>query len=59
MKRYSAFTVMVANDISERLYIFDDANNTSWDIVPYSAFRSKDTGDQLSSMLNKMSSGRL
>jgi predicted RNA-binding protein len=59
MKRYSAFTVMIANDISERLYIFDDLSSSSWDIVPYSAFRNKDTGDQLNAMLNKMSSGRL
>jgi len=59
MKRYSAFTVMIANDISERLYIFDDIKATNWDVVPYSAFRNKDTGDQLNAMINKMSSGRL
>jgi hypothetical protein len=59
MKRYSAFTVMIANDISERLYIFDDLQTANWDVVPYSAFRNKDTGDQLNAMLNKMSSGRL
>jgi len=59
MKRYSAFTVMVANDVSERLYIFDSMSSASWDVVPYSAFRNKDTGDQLNAMLNKMSSGRL
>jgi hypothetical protein len=59
MKRYTAFTVMIANDISERLYIFDDLNAANWDVVPYSAFRNKDTGDQLNAMLNKMSSGRL
>jgi hypothetical protein len=59
MKRYSAFTVMVANDVSERIYIYDNLGNASWDVVPYSALRNKDTGDQLNAMLNKMSSGRL
>jgi hypothetical protein len=59
MKRYSAFTVMIANDVSERLYIFDDQESANWDVVPYSAYRNKDTGDQLNAMLNKMSSGRL
>ena len=59
MKRYSAFTIMVTNDVSERVYIFDDLDNISWNVVPYSAFRNKDTGDQLNSMLSKMASGRL
>jgi hypothetical protein len=59
MKRYSAFTIMVTNDTSERVYIFDDLDNISWNVVPYSAFRNKDTGDQLNSMLSKMASGRL
>jgi hypothetical protein len=59
MKRYSTFTIMIANDISERLYILDDAGNANWDVVPYSAFRNKDTGDQLNAMLTKMSGGRL
>jgi len=59
LKRYSAFTIMIANDISERVYIFDDLQAANWDVVPFSAFRNKDTGDQLNSMLNKMSSGRL
>jgi len=55
MKRYSAFSIMVASDISERLYIFDDPDNISWDIVPYGAIRSKDTGDKLESTLMKLS----
>jgi hypothetical protein len=59
LKRYSAFTIMIANDISERVYIFDDLQAANWDVVPYSAMRNKDTGEQLNSMLNKMSSGRL
>jgi hypothetical protein len=59
MKRYSAFTVMIANDVSERLYIFDSLENINWDVVPYSSFRNKDSGDQLNAMLNKMSSGRM
>lgn len=56
MKRYSAFTLMIANDVSERLYIFDDPDSVSWNVVPYSAIRSKDTGDQLTSALAKMAS---
>jgi hypothetical protein len=54
MKRYSAFTLMVANDISERLFIYDDPDSISWSVVPYSALRSKDTGDQLTSALMKI-----
>jgi hypothetical protein len=57
MKRYSAFTVMIANDISERLFIYDDVQAVNWDVVPYSSFRNKDTGDQLDSMLSKMRRG--
>jgi hypothetical protein len=59
LKRYSAFTIMVANDVSERLFIFDSPSNVNWDVVPYSSFRNKDSGDQLNAMLSKMSSGRL
>jgi len=58
MKRYSAFTLMIANDVSERLYIFDDPDNISWNVVPYATLKSKDTGDQLTSALIKMSRGR-
>jgi hypothetical protein len=57
MKRYSAFTVMVANDAGERLYIYDDPDNISWNVIPYSAIRNKDTGDQLTAALTKMSRG--
>jgi len=57
MKRYSAFTVMVANDPGERVYIFDDLENIDWNLVPYSALKGKDTGDQLSSALMKISRG--
>jgi len=57
MQRYSAFTLMIANDVSERVYIYDDPNNISWNVVPYGAFRNKDTGEQLNAMLSKMSMG--
>jgi hypothetical protein len=57
MKRYSAMSIMIANDASERLYIYDSPENISWDVVPYSALRNKDTGDQLTSALMKI--GRL
>jgi len=54
MKRYSAMSIMVANDASERLYMYDDPSNISWDIVPYAALKGKDTGDQLTSALMKI-----
>jgi hypothetical protein len=54
MKRYSAMSIMIANDASERLYIYDSPENISWDVIPYSAIRNKDTGDQLVSALNTM-----
>ena len=54
MKRYSAMSVMIANDASERLYIYDSPENISWDVVPYSALRNKDTGDQLTSALMQL-----
>jgi hypothetical protein len=57
MKRYSAFTVMVANDAGERLFIYDDPDSISWNVIPYGAVRSKDTGDQLTAALTKMSRG--
>lgn len=54
MKRYSAFTLMVANDAGQRAYIFDDQDDISWNVVPYSALLGKDTGDQLSAALAKL-----
>jgi len=54
MKRYSAMSIMIANDASERMYMYDDPSNISWDIVPYSALKNKDTGDQLTSALTKI-----
>ena len=55
MKRYSALTVMVANDPGQRAYIFDDQENISWNVVPYSALTGKDSGDQLNAALSKLS----
>jgi hypothetical protein len=54
MKRYSAFTLMIANDPGQRVYIMDDQDDISWNIVPYSALAGKDNGEQLNSVLNKM-----
>ena len=59
MKRYSAFSVMIANDPAQRLYVFDDLDNISWNVVPYSALLSKDSGDQLTSALAKLSRDRI
>ncbi len=57
MKRYSAINIMVANDISEKLFVFDDIDAISWNIIPYSEIRGKTSGDQLTSALLKL--GRL
>lgn len=54
MKRYSAFTLMVASDAGQRVYILDDQDNISWNVVPYSALTGKDSGDQLNAALTKM-----
>ena len=54
MKRYSAFTLMVANDASQRVYIMDDQDNINWNVVPYAAFAGKDSGEQLNAALTKM-----
>lgn len=58
MKRYSAFTVMVANDASERLYILDDPDNINWEVLPYSAIQGKESGDRLISALTQIKRGR-
>lgn len=54
LKRYSALSIMVANDIAERLYIYDNPGMPSWEVVPYSAFRGKEAGDQLSALASKL-----
>ena len=41
MKRYSAFTLMVANDAGQRMNILDDQDAISWNVVPYSALSGK------------------
>lgn len=54
MKRYSAFTLMIANDAGQRVNIFDDQDNISWNVVPYTALVGKDNGDQLNAVLTKL-----
>lgn len=54
MKRYSAFTVMIANDAGQRMSILDDQDAMSWNVIPYSALTGKDGGDQLNAALAKM-----
>lgn len=54
MKRYSAFSIMVANDPGQRLYIFDDPDAISWNVVPYSSLMGKDSGDQLVAALSRL-----
>ena len=55
MSRYSAFSIMIANDVSQRLYIFDDPDALNWNVIPYSTMMGKDTGEQLDAVLKKMS----
>ena len=54
MKRYSAFTLMIANDAGQRAFILDDSSAISWNVVPYSALTGKDSGEQLNAALTKM-----
>ena len=54
MKRYSAFTLMIADDAAQRIYMLNDADDISWNVVPFSAIIGKDTGDQLTSALAKL-----
>jgi hypothetical protein len=55
LKRYSAFSIMIASDPSERVYVFDDPDNISWNVIPYSAIRNRDSSDQLTSALIRAS----
>lgn len=50
---------MIANDPSERVYVFDDPDNISWNVIPYSAIRNRDSSDQLTSALIRASQGRI
>lgn len=58
MKRYSAFAIMVANDIGERLYIYDDLDSISWEVVPYSAIRTKEGTDQMTAAFMRLADRR-
>lgn len=53
MKRYSAMNLMVANDTLERVFIFNDIDSASWDVVPYDALRGRDSSDLMASIANK------
>lgn len=55
MKKYSAFTIIIADDPAQRVYIYNDEDDISWNVVPYSAIVGKDTGDQLTSALSRLS----
>ena len=52
MRRYAAFSLMVANDVQEKVYIYDDEENSGWNIVSYRTFKS--TGSNDSSALEDM-----
>jgi len=45
MKRYSAMNLMVANDALERVFVFNDVDAMSWDVIPYDALRNKDSSE--------------
>jgi hypothetical protein len=59
MKKYSAFSIMIVSDPAERVYVFDDPENISWNVIPYSALRNRDSADQLSSALIRATQGRI
>ena len=54
MRRYSAMTLMSANDTLERVFVFDDIDANSWNVVPYSALRGKDSSEQLAAQLSNL-----
>ena len=53
MKRYSAMNLMIADDTLERVFIFNDIDSASWDVVPYDAIRGRDSSDLMASIANK------
>lgn len=60
LKRYSALSLMIANDSGERMYIFDDIDNISWNVVPYAALQSHNNNDSsLVSALSRLERGRI
>ena len=38
----------------QRVYIYDDVDAISWNVVPYSALMGKDSGDQLVAALSRL-----
>ena len=59
MKRYSAFSIMIVNDPTERVYVFDDPESISWNVIPYSALRNRDNADNITSALIRATQGRI
>ena len=57
MKRYSAMNLMIANDSLERVFIFNDIDANSWDVVPYETIRGRSDTDMGSLLRNSL--GRL
>lgn len=53
MKRYSAMSLMVANDTLERVFVFDDIDAKSWNIIPYDTIRGRDSSDLMASIASK------
>jgi hypothetical protein len=47
MKRYSASIIMSCNDALQTVSSFDDPDNISWDLAPYSAYMGKASDNQL------------
>lgn len=53
MKRYSAMSLMVANDTLERVFVFDDIDARSWNVIPYDVIRGRDSSDLMASIASK------
>ena len=55
MKKYFVSDLVICNDVNERAYMCDNFEKVSFDLVPYSALRSKSTADQNLSTLSSLS----
>ena len=59
IKKYNASELIIANDLTETAHICDDIEKISFDVVPYSALRSKSSSDQTTAILNQISRNRI
>ena len=46
-------SLMVANDTLERVFVFDDIDARSWNVIPYDVIRGRDSSDLMASIASK------